>query len=282
VRGRHIIVVCGVLSLFSLAHASGQLRPLEPFDWDALRASSTLQVSLRAAWLHEQRASLAGTIGELFELGEARVLWRVGSVVIELAGTPQRWFSDDGEFAAPTGGAESPPEDGQRHDSGDYRVATAVRLTSNGARSAVLRFGTRLPTTDNRVGLDRDQTDFFALLGADQQAGNWHLAGEAGVGINGTRVANYEQLDVLLYAVQVQRRAGAFGVGLTMLGQEDLKAREARHIRGNEDLGELRLSLRAGRQRWFEVVLVRGIREFSPELGVLIGAGIHFRPTMNR
>jgi hypothetical protein len=152
-------------------------------------------------------------------------------------------------------------------------------LTSNGARSTLLRFGTRLPTTDNRVGLDRDQTDFFALLGADQQSGNWHFSGEAGVGINGTRLANYEQSDVLLYAVEVRRRAGPVRIGLSMLGQEDLKTR---HIRGNEDLGELRLGLRAGQRRWFEVVFVRGIREFSPELGVLIGGGIHFRPTMSR
>src|SRR5262245_54555033 len=143
---------------------SAQLRPLEPLPWDVLGQPATLHVSARSGWFDAQRASLAGTVGRLIELGEVRAVVRAGRVLLEFAGTPQRIFEDDSVFAAPAGGAEAPPVNRRRHDSGDYRVSTVIPLFDRRVQ-AVLRFGTRLPTTDNRIGLDRDQTDFFALVG---------------------------------------------------------------------------------------------------------------------
>jgi hypothetical protein len=198
---------------------------------------------------------------------------RVGTVVLEFAGTPQRWYDEENAFAAPTGGAII-DTDGKRHDSGDYRVATAVRITSQESPTIVaLRFGTRLPTTDNRVGLDRDQIDFFALLGMHHIREAFSLSLETGLGINGTRIDTYEQSDVVQYAVSFAWRRASLETSLTFLGQEDLKQRA---IRGNEDLGEARLGLRIGQRRWLEAALVRGYRDFSPGSGFLIGAGYAF------
>jgi hypothetical protein len=252
---------------------SGQLRPLEPLNWRVFETSQNAHASVRFGFLQEQRASLAGTRGNLLELGELQLALRVAdAVMLEFAGTPQRFFEDKSRFAPPTGGALT-DDDGDRHDSGDYRAGTAVRLTSDLSPTLiVLRFGTRLPTTDNRVGLDRDQIDFFAMLGFQHRRGPLRIALEGGLGINGTRLDTYEQSDVVQYTMHVawERTITPF---LTLLGQDDLKERT---IRGNEDLGEARVGVRFGRARWLEATFVAGYRDFSPTTGFLIGGGYAF------
>ncbi len=268
-----VMSVPSVLLLLCGAPLSGQLRPLEPLNWAAFTAAHGIQASARLGFLPDQRASLAGTSGDLLELGELQLSVRAGAVVLEFAGTPQRFFEDQQRFAAPTGGAID-DADGKRHDSGDYRVATAIRLTSlTSPAIAVLRFGTRLPTTDNLVGLDRDQIDFFALVGTRYLRRSLSVAFEAGLGIHGTRIAAYEQSDVLLYTISFALHRSSVKPFLTLLGQEDLKERT---IRGNEDLGEARLGLRIGQRRWLEAALLRGYRAFSPGTGFLIGGGYAF------
>ncbi|MGH7468538.1 MAG: hypothetical protein ACRENP_11310 [Longimicrobiales bacterium] len=254
-----------------VARGSAQLRPLEPVDWDAYFESAPIRLHARVGWIDGQRASLAGTVGRLVELGELRMYIRTGAVLLEFAGTPQRLFSDDEVFASPAGGALPAPPDGERHDAGDYRVATVVRLNARAsAWLAALRFGTRLPTTNNRVGLDRDQTDFFALLGTHHRRDRWRLGLELGLGINGTRSPTFEQSDVLLYAGTLEFVSRSITPRLTIVGQDDLSARQ---LRGNEDLAELRAGLRMGRRRWVELALVRGLSTFSPRVGLLLGGG---------
>ncbi|MGH7459410.1 MAG: hypothetical protein ACREMA_00075, partial [Longimicrobiales bacterium] len=223
-------------------------------------------------WFDEQRASLAGAVGRLIELGEVRVLVRVGAVILEFAGTPQRFFQDDWVFAAPVGGARVAPANGQRHDSGDYRVGTVVRLTpAEASWLTVLRFGARLPTTDNLVGLDRDQTDFYALVGTEHIKRRWRFAAELGLGIFGTRLSNFEQSDVLLYSGTLQYADNRLMPFVTVVGQDDFNDR---HIRGNEDLSEMRAGLRLGKARWMEAAFVYGLREYSPGAGFWLGGGL--------
>ena len=260
----------GMMFLFA-APICGQLRPLEPFFWDAF-SGAPLRVSARVAWLDDQPASLAGTVGRLIEIGEVRLLVRTGAVVLEFAGTPQRLFQDQRVFALPTGGALTPPVDGERHDAGDYRVATAVRFTRADARwLAALRFGTRLPTTDNRVGLDRDQTDFFALAGAQYRHSRLRVSAELGGGINGTRSHTFEQSDVLVYTAALEYAGELVSPRLVVVRQDDLSTRI---LRGNEDLAELRASVRVGVRRWLEAGAVYGLREFSPHSGFWLGGGV--------
>jgi hypothetical protein len=150
-------------------------------------------------------------------------------------------------------------------------VATAVRLTALDASwLTVLRFGARLPTTDNLVGLERDQTDFFALVGSEHRQQQWRMAIELGLGIFGTRLSNFEQSDVLLYAGTVEYAGRRLTPFLTVVGQDDFNPR---HIRGNEDLSELRAGLRLGRTRWAEAAFVYGLRVYSPGAGFWLGGG---------
>ncbi len=252
--------------------SSAQLRPLDAFDWRVLEGEGTVLVEAGGGWLGDQRASLAGTEGALWEAGNVRAFWRTGRVVVEAGGTVRRIFREHGRFA-PAEPFVTAADDGKRADAGDYRIATAIRLTNDGAPvAALLRFGTRLPTTDNRVGLDRDATDFFATIGGRARRGRVAMQAEAGVGIFGTRDPDFEQDDLLVYAAKAEYDAGGIVPSLSVVGQQVGAGHH--EIRGNESLGEVRAGLRAGRRRFVRAEVVRGYTAFSPGWGVLVSAGI--------
>ena len=245
---------------------------LEPVQWRLFDGSQSIAAELGAARLLDQRASLAGTSGDLWEAGNFSLAWRTGRVVIEAAGTAQRYFDETGTFDAPYPDVE-PSDDGRRHDSGDYRVSTTVRLTPDRFPvSGLVRFGTRLPTTDNTTGLDRDAVDFFATIGAIASRGPFWLGGETGLGIHSTREQRFEQDDLLLYSIRAEFR-GSFAIpSFAVLGQKHGATHSA--IRGLENLGEIRAGLRVGRSMWARAEYVRGYETFSPSSGVIVTAGL--------
>lgn len=252
--------------------AQAQLRPLEPFEWRMFDAGRTVSAQVGAGWLADQRASLAGTEGTLVEAGNFRAFWRTGRVVLEAGGTIQRFFDEESRFAPAEPNVDT-DDDGRRRDAGDYRVLTTVRLTTEAAPvAAALRFGARLPTTDNTVGLDRDATDFFATIGGRAARGRAAVQAEAGVGIFGTRETDFEQDDLLIYAVRAEYAAGPIQPMLTIVGQQ--VGTGHREIRGNESLGEVRAGIRAGGRRWVMAEAVIGYTDFSPGPGILVSAGM--------
>jgi hypothetical protein len=267
--------VCAVLLLVAItgADAMAQLRPLEPTDFRALEGER-MRVQIGAGVYFEQHASLTGTRGRLLELGELRTSWRSGRIIVEVSGTLQRFFKEDTVIGTPAEGVDASSADGVRHDAGDYRVQTVLRLTSDTAlTAAVLRFGTRLPTSDNRVGLERDQTDFFASLGMARAVGPLHIGAEAGISINGTRLPHYEQSDLFIYAASVEAGRGIITPFVSVVGQNDMHRWT---VRGNEDLGEIRAGVRIGSKRWVNAVFVRGFHESSPRAGFVLNAGVSF------
>jgi hypothetical protein len=266
--------VAFLLALCALpARASAQLRPLDALEWRMFDGGRTVSAQVGGGWIAGQRASLAGTEGTLMEAGNWRAFLRTGRVVLEGGGTVQRFFAEESSFAAPEPYVK-PADDGKRHDAGDYRILTAIRLTGDGAPvAAALRFGARLPTTDNAVGLDRDATDFMATLGGRTVRGPVALQAEAGVGIFGTRRPTFEQDDLLVYALRAEYAAGAVRPMVTVLGQQVGRPRR-REIRGNESLGEVRVGVRAGGRRWLLAEAVAGYTPFSPEWGLLVSAGM--------
>jgi hypothetical protein len=272
VTHRGFLVLATIITTCLPSATDAQLRPLEPFEWRMFDAGRTVSAQVGAGWLGDQRASLAGTEGTLVEAGNFRAFWRTGRVVLEAGGTVQRVLDEESRFAPAEPEVEA-DDDGTRRDAGDYRVLTTVRLTNEGAPvAAALRFGARLPTTDNTVGLDRDATDFFATVGGRTARGRIAVQGEAGIGIFGTREERFEQDDLLVYAFRAEYAAGAVRPMLTVLGQQVGTGHS--EIRGNESLGEVRLGVRAGGRRWLLAEVVKGYTDFSPGLGVLVSAGM--------
>jgi hypothetical protein len=269
-RNRGIAALAALFLSIAPTDAAAQLRPLDPGDWRMWEPGRTFAVEAGGGVLGGQRAALAGTRGTLVEAGNFRAFWRTGRVVFEAAGTGRRFFSDDERFAAAEENVNEPGPD--RHDSGDYRVSSSVRLTGERAPVlAVLRFGTRLPTTDNRVGLDRDAIDFFALAGGRVARGRASLAAETGVSINGTRNPGFEQSDVWVYILRGEVDAGPVVAGVTWTGQMD--GLKGRSIRGNEDLSEVRVGVRTRGRFYLRGELVKGVATYSPDLGFLLTIG---------
>jgi hypothetical protein len=250
--------------------ASAQLRPVGPLDWELLTTPRTLNIAFGVGYILDQHASLAGTRGNLLELGNFQMAWRSGRISVEIAGTLRRRFEDDSVVRPPILGTD-PPNGEVRTDAGDILASTLVRLT--GSTQPVLlavRFGTRLPTTSNEPGLDRDRTDFFASVGARYGVGPFAISGETGVGILSTRIDGVDQLDVLTYSGAIEYRFGRVVASSTIVGQDDMHSRV---IRGNEDLSELRFGVRAGERLWLSAFAIKGLADFSPGTGVLLMAG---------
>lgn len=262
-----------LLALGSHAPAPAQLRPPEPVPWQAFEVEDGF-IEMGFGTLLDQKAALAGTEGRLHELAAFRAVWRLGRVALELAGTPVRLFDDESTFAAPAPGTRAP--DGERRtDAGDFRVATTVLLTGfEGPLAGALRFGTRLPTTDNRVGLERDRTDFFAVFGGRFRHRRLRLAAEAGLGIHGTRDPDFEQVDPILYGGGVSYHVGRWRSSMVLTGRHDTRGGEDK--RGNEDQSELRFGVRFGQSRWVGLTLIAGLAEFSPSAGFFLGGGAAF------
>jgi hypothetical protein len=252
------------------APLAAQLRPYGPVDWAVFDGSPRMAASIGSAILWNQRASLAGTQGRLVEFGTVRAAVRTGRVVVETAGTIFRTFREDSTFAPATGGAENRPL-GRRSDVGDYTVATTI-LLSDPARpaAAILRFGSRLPTTDNRVGLERDAIDFFATVGGRLDFASIRATTELGLGIHGTRLEDFEQADVLIYSASITARSVPLKPAILLLGQVDALDWS---IRGNEQLSEARFVLRSSGNVWLQAEAIKGFERFSPGMGISVSVG---------
>ncbi|HSJ07946.1 MAG TPA: hypothetical protein VK936_14680 [Longimicrobiales bacterium] len=268
---RVAFAVAALLLGGSSSIAAAQLRPLEPTGWWLLDAGRTVAVEAGGAVLADQRVSRTGSVGTLYEAGQVRAFWRTGRVLVEAGGTVQRFYREERVHDA-AGESVQPADDGWRRDTGDYVVATTVLLNApDSPLLAVLRFGTRLPTTDNEQGLERDRTDFFALAGARFRRGRLLVGAEAGVSINGTREQKFEQKDVLAYTLSTEYAAGSVVPGISVTG-DVLGPR--RMLRGNEPLGEFRAGFRTAGRRWVRVEAIAGYRTYSPRLGVRVSAGM--------
>ena len=269
--GRFLLLAVLAVPWSATGVAAVQLRPVDPMDWALFDTSRTVLAGIGLGLLTNQEASLAGTRGDLLEVGNFHFAWRSGRVGLELAGTLFRRFSDEIVVADPFIGAD-PPNGEPRSDAGDIRAATMIRISPMSMPILfALRFGTRLPTTSEQAGLDRDRTDFFATLGAHWSRDDLSVAGESGVAINGTRVIGVDQVDVWTYSLSVDYRIGALVPHALIIGQNDVHRRV---IRGNEDLTEMRFGVRAGDRTWVAASFVQGLADYSPGRGLLLMAGV--------
>jgi surfeit locus 1 family protein len=251
--------------------ADAQLRPLDPMEWRVFDGAAWLLAGGGMGMLWDQPATLAGTRGRLLEAGSYVLTLRSGRMAISLGGTAI-WRMTGEVQETPPYGAARPADGNPRWDAGRAQAATLFRISPDAwPVDAAIRFGATLPTTSDESGLERDRTDFFALLGLRYRRGRLRLAMENGVGIHGTVLADYPQSDAWTYSLSASGDIGPVTAVAGVVGQEDgLRG----HVRGNEDLRELRIGFDVGRARWLNVRYIRGLRDLSPLYGLRITAGV--------
>jgi hypothetical protein len=263
-------LIVAVLSLSGLGaplHLYAQLRPLDPPLYRAFDGNANVFLTVGASSLSAQRASLAGTQGTLTELGVYSITWRTGRVALSASGTAFWKMSNEKQVEPALNGVEA-----SHKDAGPVILETDARLSPNHAALLwLLRFGMQLPTTSFRSGLERDEADVFATLGVRTQKPLW-LAAELGTAINGKPEPLLGQTDVVVYSLGAGYRGRRMPVipELWVVGHDDV---HSRRYRGNEDLSELRASLRTRGKVWIGAQYIHGLREFSPDNGVRITIG---------
>jgi hypothetical protein len=251
--------------------AAAQLRPLEPLEWRIFDGQAAFIAGAGGAVLWDQPAPLAGTRGTLIEIGTYSLTLRSARIAIQLGGTALWRFTENDTTAPPVAVVE--PADGTRYEPGPAFASTAFRFSPDTwPTDLVLRFGATIPTTSNESGLERDRTDFFALLGVRYRRGALSLTAENGVGINGTMQQGLPQSDVWTYAFGAAYALPAFVLAADFVGRQD---GHSYVIRGNEDLRELRVGFDLGGERWLRVRYIRGLADdAAPAHGLVLGAGI--------
>lgn len=261
-----------LLCALAAAPASAQLRPAEPLDWRIFDRETQLVMSAGSGVLLEQGATIAGSRGTLAELGTYRLLWRSGRAGIDFGGTAVWRFREDTILRERAEGVDE-ARNGTRMDAGPLTVAAIVRLTPEHWRTDVaLRFGTRIPTTSDESGLERDRTDFLATLGARWRYHGFSAMGETGVGINGTRDHEYPQSDVWSFALRLQQQVSHYAVFAGINGHQD--GHSWTPPRGNEDQAEAHGGVRVGRRWWAQGVYIHGWRGPAPNHGLQLSAGV--------
>lgn len=266
-----LVGACLLALLAPGAPASAQLRPLEPVEWRVFDGGTWAVAGAGVGVFGRHHATLAGTRGRLLEAGNYSATLRSGRFALTFSGTAVWHMSGEETLREPVGAAR-PANGRSRQDAGRAMAATLVRLSPvDWPADVVIRFGTTIPTTSDESGLERDRTDFFALVGARYRTGRLTLATEHGVGINGTVQADYPQSDVWAYNAAAMWREGPALAVLELVGHQD---GHGRLIRGNEDLRELRAGFDLGRTRWLRVRYIHGLAEYSPRHGIRIAGGI--------
>lgn len=256
-----------ILVLLTAAPAAAQLRPLAPADWHADGHS----VACGAGYYRDIGVGILGARGALRSLGDCAAVLDLGGARVRLYGEAWRTFETDTVLADPPNSVRDLGP--VRSDWGELVLETQLPVRFRGTPwRAGLRFGVRLPVSNDHIGLERDKTDLHIMAMGGFASGRWTGHAEAGVGIHGTRVNWREQQDVLSYSVGAGYRVSdgvAFHVGAVGHVND-------RTERGNENQGEVRAALRWGRTYWTRLEVVAGYTEFSPRWGVRAQLGRRF------
>jgi hypothetical protein len=265
--------LCAVAAAITLAPApaEAQLRPLEPLEWRIFDDGVVFVAGAGGGVLWDQPAPLAGTRGTLAEIGTYSATVRSGRMAIQVGGTALWRLTETDTIGEPMEWVD--PADGPRVEPGPAFASTAFRMSPDSwPADVVLRFGATIPTTSDESGLERDRTDFFALLSARFLVGAFAITAENGVGINGTVRPDLPQSDVWTYVFSASRAVRGAVLSAEFIGRQD---GHAYVIRGNEDQREFRAGIDLGRDRWLRARYVRGLADdASPAHGLLVSAGI--------
>lgn len=268
-----------LVSFFALVAAMGvraQQRPLITEDVDIIPPGS-LRIEAGIDFLQDARFPLSGLRGDLTRVGVIGVTIGLSpNVEIQIEGVAQNFLSINERNAVSPIPLEIAPGALSTSDTGDFTLATKIKIRSETRRAPSLgfRFGVQLPNSNEGRGIGVNQTNAFGTILVGKRFGRdgrLNTFGNIGIGILTAPLDRFTQNDVLLYGI-----AGIFRVNdqFNIAGEINGRAntRGGRAPIGTESQSEARLGLqlRAAGLR-FDFAGIAGLNSFSPRSGVTFG-----------
>ena len=262
--------------LFTLATVGqAQQRPLLTEDVDIIPPGS-MRIEAGIDYLQGARFPVSGLTGDLTRVGVIGInIGFAPNVEFQIEGVAQNFLSINsrGVSSVPL---EIAPGANSANDTGDFTLATKIKLRSETRRGPSLgfRFGVQLPNSNQSRGIGLNQTNAFGQIligkkfGAD---GRFNTFGNLGIAILTAPTALFTQNDVLTYGV-----AGIFRLNqqLSLAGEVHGRAntRPGNGPLGTESQAEARLGMqvRASGLR-FDFAGIKGLTDFTHNSGVTIG-----------
>jgi len=270
------IVFALAVALTCAAHAGAQQRPLLTEDVDVLPPGS-LRIEAGVDFVQDAKFPASGLTGDLTRVGVIGINVGLSSnVEFQIRGVLQNFLSINTATNNPLIPRGFAPGSNSTNDTGDFSLATKIKLRNETGRSPSLgfRFGVELPNSRQGRGIGVNQTNAFGTIlfgkkfGTD---GRLNTFGNLGIGILSAPTLSFTQNDVLLYGA-----AGIFRVNrqVNVAGEVNGRAstRTGRAPLGTESLSEGRLGLqiKAVGLR-FDVAGIAGLSHNSPRSGVTFG-----------
>ena len=265
-------------SVFSL-NTCAQDRPLRTVDAETVPAG-TLRSEIGFDFLQDVGFPLSGLRGDETSVAVVDLRMGVGKIVeVEVEGAVQNFLDvkSRGTSFVPNlslTGLNS------THDTGDFTLATKVRLLKNeGKRPGIaFKFGFIMPNSNQARGIGTNTTNVFALVALEEQIRKLSVFGNLGLEILQAPSALFTQNDVLMYG-------GAFRYpilrNVNLVGEVN-GLYSSRSINdaliGTQSTGQARVGLQITVAGFtWDMAGVRGLNKFDPSSGFTFGVSTDFR-----
>ncbi|HEX7177390.1 MAG TPA: hypothetical protein VF240_19185 [Pyrinomonadaceae bacterium] len=259
-----------------IAVSQAQQRPLITEDVDVL-PPGVIRIEAGIDFMQDAQFPLSGLTGDLTRIGVIGI--NIGlspNVEFQIEGVAQNFLSINTANPNPAVLRGFVPGANSTNGTGDFTLATKIKIRNEGRRSPSLgfRFGVELPNSNETRGIGVNQTNAFGVLLVGKKFGRrqrLNTFGNIGIGILTAPLAQFTQNDVLLYgAAGIFRLNNHVNIAAEVNGRASTRA--GRAPLGTEPLSEARVGVQvkaAGLR--FDFAGIKGLTDFSPRSGVTFG-----------
>ncbi len=256
-----------------------QDRPLHTVDTETVPAG-TLRSEVGFDFLQDVGFPLSGLRGDETSVGVVDLRMGVGRIAeIEVEGSIQNFLDvkSRGTSFVPNlqlTGVNS------THDTGDFALATKIRLLKNEGKRPGLafKFGFIMPNSNQARGIGTNTTNVFALIALEEQIRKLSVFGNLGLEILQAPNALFTQNDVLMYGAAfrypILRNVNVVGEVNGLYSDRTIN----NALIGTQSSGQARFGVQitAGGFTW-DLAGVRGINKYDPRSGFTFGVSKDFR-----
>jgi hypothetical protein len=272
-HGRAVVALMVLLGLALTVRA--QQRPLLTEDVDIIPPGS-MRIEAGIDFLQGARYSVSGLTGDLTRVGVIGInIGFAPNVEFQIEGVAQNFLSINSRGPSAIGLSLAPGAN-SANDTGDFTLATKIKLRSETSRGPSLgfRFGVQLPNSNQTRGIGLNQTNAFGSILVGKKFGRdgrLNTFGNVGIAILTAPTTLFTQNDVVTYGM-----AGIFRLNkqFSLAGEVNgrVNTRPGNGPLGTESQSEARLGMqiRASGLR-FDFAGIKGLTSFSPNSGVTIG-----------